>query len=244
MKFSDVMQQVKDVEKKACTGQSGRWRQQFCRNYSTVINQIIAEHHSLLLKKLEAREETISCRKGCSQCCYQHIGISLAHGIYITDYLYSNSKLQHAFLKDYANWYAVVGPVSEEIDVHQHQAAAQLKKYETWWFLVSAPLNRYFRLAMPCPFLKDGSCTIYSLRSASCAGHYSVNPPELCSANNIEGSPTYNLTLRESDCQKLVALAPQELFVYQMTMPILIYRLLTEGLMPILDELNIKSIKL
>jgi Fe-S-cluster containining protein len=243
MKYSDVLRQVNDVEKKAHAGQYGMWRRQFCRDYSRVLNQILAERHRLFLETIEAKGETITCRKGCANCCCQHIEAYLAHGIYIADYLYANEKLLHVFLKDYEHWYSIAGPVSGEIDLLQHQAAAELKKFDSWWFLVSPLLKRYFRLATPCPFLKDGACAIYSVRPGCCASHYSVNPPELCSVNNVEGSPTYDLILRESDQQKLGALAPAELFIYQMTMPVLVYRLLTEGLMPMLDELGIRNVK-
>lgn len=44
----------------------------------------------------------------------------------------------------------------------------------------------YAQKRLPCVFLKDGACSIYSTRPGACRYYYVVTPPSQCDASNTQ----------------------------------------------------------
>jgi Fe-S-cluster containining protein len=117
--------------------------------------------------------ETISCHKGCNDgvCCCQLVPLSPPEVFFLLDYIQSfppirrnviESRFQE--IRKAMEAHGLVERLKEIEDTQEHQVLA----YD------------YFRMGMPCPFLENGSCSIYSLRPFACREYNIISSPELC----------------------------------------------------------------
>jgi Fe-S-cluster containining protein len=162
--------------------------------------------------------------------------VTLGHGIVVVDYLYSNDNVMRQFLSNYEQWRESAESISKEIDIRYRSAVNASQPISLMKASREPLIDRYFGLQIACPFLVKSSCAIYSIRPMCCAAHYSVNPPEWCSQTNPNNPRLYEVMPSEQYIYRLADLGPPLLSIYQVTLPILIYRLLTEGLSTILKD--------
>lgn len=107
------------------------------------------------------RQEEVSCRKGCSNCCYNPVKVTLLEGLRIYDYL-CNEGLWSSALKS---------------TLKIHAEKVQGLSLEIW------------KLGMiECPFLKDSLCKIYKARPFVCHITYSVGAPEDCHPHSVSNT--------------------------------------------------------
>ncbi|HVK07335.1 MAG TPA: YkgJ family cysteine cluster protein [Gemmataceae bacterium] len=122
---------------------------------------------------IAAAGEPISCAKGCGACC---------------TYLVAISEVEARRIR------AVIDalPGSRRAEIRARFAAAharlekagllrRLRKADRWTedeyeTLVGA----YHAVGIPCPFLEDGSCSIYEERPITCREYLVTSPPEHC----------------------------------------------------------------
>lgn len=228
--------QIQLVKRKAYLGADGARRKKFCDEYQRTLTQIWAKTYNVFVASLALKGEKISCKKGCTYCCFQHVSVTLAHGIVVVDYLYSNDNVMRQFLSNYEQWQESAESISKEIDVLYRSAINTSQPISSLKASIDPFSDRYFDLQIPCPFLVKSACAIYNIRPMSCAAHYSVNPCEWCSQTDPHNSPTYEVMPSSDDLYRLATLADPRLSIYQVTLPILIYRLLTEGLSTVLND--------
>jgi len=95
------IRRAEDREKK---GSHGLWRKEFCRKYQSQIIKTREKSFNSLLELLSAKGKSITCRAGCTYCCYHYVAVSLAQGIVIVDYLYKRKELLIQFLENYEKW--------------------------------------------------------------------------------------------------------------------------------------------
>jgi Fe-S-cluster containining protein len=223
---------IKKVKRKAYEGVSGAKRRQFCDAYRRVLPAIYSNLHKRCIESLKEGEQ-ISCNKGCFYCCYQHVGVTLADGVVIVDYLYSHEGVLGNFLNSYPEWQMAAADISREVDAECNLAVETGN--------LGASLRHsddYFDIQVRCPFLLGSNCSIYEVRPLNCAAHYSTSPCEWCAKGSPEKPVLREMLLDESDMIKLMALPniTPGLFLHRTTLPILVYELLVDGLPAFLRE--------
>lgn len=228
---------IKQLKDKAYTGAQGANRRTFCQAYRRTLTRIRAKTETQFAAKLSFLGEKVSCAKGCATCCFQHISAPAAHCIAVVDFLYEKEPVLAQFLNNYKSWEEKAGNLSGEIDTAYNAAIDPLHT------LISGAsgqaLSRsYFEQRIPCPFLVDSACSIYEVRPICCAAHRAVTPREWCDPADTHDVHTYEAVPAGPDLQELVGLAPLRLSLYQVTLPLMVYRMLTQDLADILTAID------
>jgi len=118
---------------------------------------------------------TIACKAGCSYCCYLKVDVHASEAILISEFV--KSKLPEETKK------------------------LIIKRAEENWKLIE-PMNevQHMTTNLPCPFLVDGICSIYSVRPGACRNFHSAdvqickdffNNPKNLNDNRIIAQETY-----------------------------------------------------
>lgn len=149
--------------------------------------------------------EAISCRKGCGACCRQLATISPAEAWALMDGVDGGKAGE------------VRGGGDEGGEAESRAGRAAVFKAEAARVeragLLEALLalddpalddeahydlaRRYFALGLPCPLLRDESCSIHARRPAVCGGYLVSSPAELC-ARVFEEAPPDEPGLRQA----------------------------------------------
>lgn len=224
------------VMRKAYLGGDGARRKKYCAEYRQTLALVQTRTHDAFVARLTSKGERISCRKGCTHCCFQHVSATLGHGMAVVDYLYSNDNVMSQFLSSYEQWRGSGESISREIDTWYSSAVNASQPISLMKASIEPLSKRYFGLQIPCPFLVESSCAIYSIRPMCCAAHYSVDEPQWCSPTIPNEPRLYEVMPSRQDIYRLGVLGPPLLSIYQVTLPILIYKLLTEGLSTIVKD--------
>lgn len=107
-------------------------------------------------KKLE-----VTCTKGCADCCYQMVSMSLVEALAIIDHIYKKANRAVHFK-------------SRSLPIIQEQSELFLKG--------SVTVRMWFELQVPCVFLtQDNLCSVYDVRPVACRTYAVVSDPKLCS---------------------------------------------------------------
>lgn len=221
--------QIKKNEAKENSGLYGAWRKEFCRKYLESLILIRKNTYNSFVETLTPKGEMITCRKGCTYCCFEHVTVSVAHGIVIVDYLYKRKELLKQFVHNYEKWRHKGYNISDSIDRTRIQASSSLMPINRVMAAIGPLSARYVDMNIQCPFLVDNRCFIYEVRPLPCSGHYSVSPPDWCAPVTPQKPIIHQLIPNEEDLSKIVLLADPRLILYELTLPTMIYKLLTEG---------------
>ena len=221
--------QIKKIEAKENIGSYGTWRKEFCKKYLEMLIRIRKNTLNSFVETLTSKGEMITCRKGCAYCCFEHVTVSVAHGIVIVDYLYKRKELLKQFVNNYEKWRHKGYNISDSIDRTRIQASSSSMPINSVMAAIGPLSARYVDMNIQCPFLVDNSCFIYDVRPLPCAGHYSVSPPDWCAPVNPQKPTIHQLIPNEEDLSKIVLLVDPRFILYELTLPIMIYKLLTEG---------------
>ncbi|MGV8080306.1 MAG: hypothetical protein AB2L22_09640 [Syntrophales bacterium] len=228
-------QQIEKIEAKENIGLYGAWRREFCRKYREYLVQARNNSFNSLVNTLTAKGEKITCQKGCSYCCFHYVAVPLAHGIVIVDYLYNRKKLLKKFINNYDVWKNKGRDISDVIDYTRGQAFSSSMPINKI-IAVTRPLSmRYLEMDIQCPFLVNNTCIIYDVRPFPCSGQYSISPPDCCSTTSAENAVIYQLVPEDEDLIKILQLAGPHLMTYEVTLPIMVYKLLNEGASSIIN---------
>jgi Fe-S-cluster containining protein len=166
----------------AYKGVIGRNRSEFCASYISQKKaklQLVEQEQG---KNGSEANKSITCHKGCSYCCSSSVQASLQECEAIVYFLYKNDDVFNAFLKRYPKWREALrrnGDIfksclplwQSEITPDNEQAVKQLCDQE---------IRRYYKQDIPCPFLQDNLCSIYSVRPYACAALIAFSQPDLC----------------------------------------------------------------
>lgn len=145
--------------------------------------QVELTQATLLKESLEGKvrpEHPVSCRKGCSNCCYQPLTISILEGMQIYDYLESQNM-----------W---TTRLQQALQTHSDRSMAVPE-------LVALA-------ALPCPLLKDSECTVYSARPFACRTLIAYGDPHFCHPHRLD-SVRANLMDRDALIQEYWAYEEQ-----------------------------------
>lgn len=220
---------IRRTEERVKKGSHGSWRGEFCRRYAGLLTKTRENTYESLRGGVSAEGREISCRKGCTWCCYHYVSVSLAQGMVIVDYLYGRKDLLKLFLDRYEQWRERAEPLSDEIDRIRNQALSSSTPVERVIEETRPLSTRYFEANIRCPFLRDGLCSIYTVRPLACSGHHSVSPPEWCAPGSEQKPEIRRVTPDDRDLIGMIQLADPRLTLFELTLPKMVFRLLTEG---------------
>jgi hypothetical protein len=168
----------------AYKGKIGRDRERWCQEFIKWKEACVEKINTAQRRAASKSEQCISCSKGCNHCCSQHISASLQECEAIVYWLNQNPNHRNSFLKKYPTWreavrkhqevYDRMGVTSRRVIENPNDKGALEESYKAG--------EEYFRLNIACPFLSDGSCSIYPVRPLVCAGHVVVSPTDDCRA--------------------------------------------------------------
>lgn len=227
--MKDRSQQIKKIEKKENVGSHGAWRREFCKKYLKTLIRLRKNTYHSFVETLTSKGETITCRKGCTYCCFEHVTVPVAHGIVIVDYLYNRKDLLKQFIRNYEKWHHKGHNISDSIDQTRIQASSSSMPIDRALATIGPLSARYVDMNIQCPFLVDNRCFIYDVRPLPCSCHYSVSPPDWCAPATPQEPVLHQLIPNEEDLSKIVLLADPQFILYELTLPTMIYKLLTEG---------------
>jgi len=229
---------IRRIEDKENKGSHGSWRREFCKRYTKQLGQGRENAFNALLTTLSAEGEAISCREGCTHCCYHYVTVSLAQGIVIVDHLYKRKDLLKRFLDRYDEWHKRAESLSDGIDRIRTQALSSSAPIDQVIAETRPLSNRYFASNIPCPFLASDRCSIYPLRPPSCSAHHAVSPPDWCATDSQQAPEIRRSVLEDKDVINLVQLADPRLSLFELSLPTMVYRLLTEGSAALMAEVE------
>jgi Fe-S-cluster containining protein len=147
----------------------------------TNLTQILPVLHSLedsiiagVAAQLGEVGRTVSCSTGCAACCRQLVPISIFEAEALTEWIQSLPESRqeefrrrfHAALRRLADAGFIDRMVNEDW-LGETETARQLAL-------------EYLYLRLPCPFLEDELCSIYSIRPMACREYLVTSPPEHC----------------------------------------------------------------
>lgn len=112
-----------------------------------------AQLDQALVAQMELRKQYPNCKAGCSHCCHYPLTISVFEGAL----LYSELKTRRLWTTDL------------ELALTQHSKKVLGLAPEVW--LMSE---------VPCPLLREGTCTAYSARPFVCRSRWALGDPEDC----------------------------------------------------------------
>ena len=166
----------------AYEGSQGQQREDFIKRYTVYKKHRLSEITDSTNLTARAGGKTISCGEGCAHCCHIYVSATLPECEAIVYNLYQHEGAFRNFLNNYANWQQHIRSIDaayKEIGRLRSRQLAQLVN-EAECTALSAALNTYASLYIPCPFLSQASCSIYEVRPYVCAGLVATTPREWC----------------------------------------------------------------
>jgi Fe-S-cluster containining protein len=177
----------------AYKGAIGQKRETFCIAYLEKKREIIEDFNLNQIKAVSSNGETISCQKGCSQCCVSYMMADVQECEAIVYYLYQHETVLSAFLKNYRNWRA---KLKQNRDIFNECGRLWRNNInpgadEKAQRALRESGQRYQRQNIYCPFLSNNSCLIYEARPFTCAALVATTPPQWCSPSSVNNPKTY-----------------------------------------------------
>lgn len=140
------------------------------------------------------RDKKLSCRPGCSNCCYLPIEVSLLEAIPIYRELVRRGRWTPAFTKS----------------LREHSEKTTLLAPAIWL------LTR-----IPCPLLVDDRCSVYGIRPFHCRTMWATGDPFYCNGQNF--GPQTSIVPKDEfmgDFMAYVEMASKQAGVAPYTLPI------------------------
>ena len=215
----------------AYKGNIGRLRERFCIQYVEHKKKAISVIEKSLREEAAAHNESITCSRGCSECCFLYVIASLQECEAIVYRLYQKQDTLLDFLRNYEAWSERVRRIESAFNtiVELSDQVHQLPDGDDAQSRFKSALHEYRLQKIPCPFLIGGSCSIYEIRPWSCAGLVSASPKEWCDPSHPNS--------QEVKCYKPETYFSAELHFYLSTkvdiylgcLPVMVYQILEEG---------------
>jgi Fe-S-cluster containining protein len=143
---------------------------------------------TMMLTAKAIPNQSISCSKGCGACCRQAVSISPPEALMLADHVASFSPDRRETLKrrfaSAQSRFAASGLKDTAVSLIE-------KRSEVFSFGIN-----YFKQGIPCPFLEDESCSIYSHRPIDCRNYLATSRASLCSTVHLDDSPVKVLKVK------------------------------------------------
>ncbi len=135
----------------------------------TLSSNVIASTVSIV----EAEGYSISCRAGCGACCRQMVPLSLFEAEALGAWVAALPIEQRAVLAQ--RFHTALTAVRDGGMIARMDASKEVDHAEAKALAID-----YMRLAIPCPFLENESCSIHPIRPFACREYLVTSPPEFC----------------------------------------------------------------
>jgi Fe-S-cluster containining protein len=216
----------------AYLGDIGRRREAFCRSYIAAKKEVIRGIEVSLSRDAANLKETITCSKGCGECCSQYyVAASLQECEAIVYWLYQHRDVLLHFLRGFKVWQegasSVLGPFQTINKLYGKKILGQVSEEEERLFRQA--MDVYERRHISCPFLKEGACSVYEVRPYVCAGVVSVSPPAWCLVSHADHNRMRYLKNEMRFEQDMPYFVKMRTPVFFGSMPLLVNNILTEG---------------
>ena len=187
----------------AYQGKPGRMRAEFCRQYIARKQAVFKQMEQDLLAKTSLQKESITCREGCSYCCSQYITGTLHETEAIVSFLYRHPEKLDKFASVYYAWREKIKKSEDVFDKLQEYFGKIVVEGETEANnrCYQEATTKYLAENIPCPFLVEGSCSIYEVRPWCCASIVATTPGDYCSPANNEKPRIYGSSLRPKEVE-------------------------------------------
>jgi Fe-S-cluster containining protein len=122
---------------------------------------------------------TVSCRAGCGACCRQLVAISVFEAEALAEWIRALPPEEQAELRgrfDAALLALRDAGMLARIDAQHWGGLSESERREQ----VSKLALDYIQLRVPCPFLREESCSIHPIRPLVCREYLVTSPPEFC----------------------------------------------------------------
>ena len=185
----------------AYKGKIGQMRAEFSQDYIARKQVVFQEIEKDLNDQTVARGEKITCHKGCFYCCSQYISGTLQEAEPIVYYLYHHEAELANFIRAYPAWREKIRGIDSLLssieDIYNKLSAEgpTEKNLQDYHDITM----RYLAQNIPCPFLNDGSCSIYEVRPWCCASVAATTPGEWCSPSTGDKPTVYTSYLRPKE---------------------------------------------
>ena len=229
----------------AYKGSLGQAREKFCVDYAAAKQDSIQTLEQELRAKAAAADKTISCQKGCNACCNLFVLATLQECDTIVHYLYQHDEALNHFRQSFEPWRQRLSTID---DCFQHltrlqdrmmtgEASAEERQQYRQEEAVYAAQN------LPCPFLKDDTCSIYEVRPYVCAEILSISLPEWCRPEHPSHQEMSYVKAELNLELDMPYFAPTQSKITMGSMPFLVFGILEKGwdmlaLMPGLNKLK------
>lgn len=185
----------------AYKGKVGQMRAEFSKGYIARKQAVFKEIEKDLTGQTAASGEKLTCRKGCFYCCSQYISGTLQETEPIVYYLYRHEAELANFMRAYPAWREKIRGMDSVFncigDIYKKLSAEgpTENNLQTYHDITT----RYLAQNIPCPFLSDGSCSIYEVRPWCCASVAATTPGEWCSPSTGDKPSIYTSYLRPKE---------------------------------------------
>jgi Fe-S-cluster containining protein len=142
--------------------------------------------------KALAKNETISCTKGCGACCKQPVPISEVEAYHLAELVENLPEPQKTKVKE--KFAAAHKFLSEKKWFEKMENFVKLEMKER-----QETAMEYFKYNIDCPFLEEGSCSIHPDRPLACREYLVTSPAENCSQPTLETVKPVKLISKLSD---------------------------------------------
>lgn len=132
---------------------------------------------------------TLSCRKGCGACCRQLVPIAEIEARRLREVVARLPDARRATLE--ARFAAARLRLQQAGLLDKLAMPNQVRDEE-----VDALGLAYFHLGIPCPFLEDESCSIYSERPLACREYLVLSPAAHCAQPTVDNIEPVQLVAR------------------------------------------------
>jgi len=121
----------------------------------------------------DRQHRKITCRFGCTACCYQLVPVSEVEARFLNKLVDSLPRDQSDAVR--ASAAAVVRDLDAEGHLPEMSRFDRLSHSD-----LTSLATRYFRMHAPCPFLEGETCSIYEQRPLACREYLVTSPSERC----------------------------------------------------------------
>ena len=177
--YFETIEKIKRQKQIAFSGQPGKIREhsilKFIEAKKVVIEEVEAEQRS----RAEVNRERLSCKMGCTFCCYYFTEATIQECEAIAYHLIQHDELLGIFVINYMHWEEETRKISSSFS-----RLARSKNTQGFIINLKAALRDYHAANIACPFLIGGACSIYEVRPFACVNVVAVTPSEWCNLNH------------------------------------------------------------
>jgi len=177
-------------------------------------------------KALALSGNTVQCGPGCGICCNQLVPISEYEAVHIATVVRNmpkgrRSRVINRFNQGIARLdkAGLVSKLAQAYtrDVHDQHKLLDLKKH-------------YWRLAIPCPFLEENSCSIHPHRPVACRQYLVTSAPHQCAAL-YSSDARHEVVIHPADVGGALASFSGEGLAHSRALPLIFSLLAERGLL-------------